>query len=187
MDELAGVVNLYPWYGAARKELCRRMAALGGDSWGVSQFADQAMYIGNRRSVAEVMRKGRSVDCSDKNLDELLSSYIDEKKPKQEKESRRVSIAGGDFFSASDYDSVRSADDNIFSGFKPKKTQTDGAANAPALDFCTETLAMIYLDQGYYGQAKAIYSKLILAIPEKSAYFASLIEKIDKLINNQTL
>ena len=113
MDELAGVVNLYPWYGAARKELCRRMAALGGDSWGVSQFADQAMYIGNRRSVSEVMRKGRSVDCSDKNLDELLSSYIDEKKPKQEKESHRVSIAGGDFFSASDYDSVRSADDNI--------------------------------------------------------------------------
>lgn len=46
---------------------------------------------------------------------------------------------------------------------------------------------MIYLDQGYYDQAKAIYSKLILAIPEKSAYFASLIEKIDKLINNQTL
>ena len=43
MDELAGVVNLYPWYGAARKELCRRMAGVGGESWGVSQFSDQAM------------------------------------------------------------------------------------------------------------------------------------------------
>ena len=42
MDELAGVVNLYPWYGAARKELCQRMAGMGGESWGVSQFSDQS-------------------------------------------------------------------------------------------------------------------------------------------------
>ena len=33
LDELAGVVNLYPWYGAARVELCRRMALMGED-WG---------------------------------------------------------------------------------------------------------------------------------------------------------
>ena len=55
MDELAGVVNLYPWYGAARKELCRRMAGVGGESWGVSQFSDQAMYVGDRGSIAEIM------------------------------------------------------------------------------------------------------------------------------------
>ena len=29
LDELTGVVNLYPWYAAARMELCRRMFALG--------------------------------------------------------------------------------------------------------------------------------------------------------------
>ena len=45
MEELAGVVNLYPWFAGARKELCERMAALGGESWGVSQYADQAMYV----------------------------------------------------------------------------------------------------------------------------------------------
>ena len=28
MEELAGVVNLYPWFAAARKELCVRMSAL---------------------------------------------------------------------------------------------------------------------------------------------------------------
>ena len=43
MEELAGVVNLYPWFAAARKELCERIAALGGESWGVGQYADQAM------------------------------------------------------------------------------------------------------------------------------------------------
>ena len=35
MDELAGVVHLYPWFASARKELCSRMSRMGGDSWGV--------------------------------------------------------------------------------------------------------------------------------------------------------
>ena len=30
MDELAGVVHLYPWFASARKELCSRMSRLGG-------------------------------------------------------------------------------------------------------------------------------------------------------------
>ena len=29
IDELAGVVNLYPWFGGARKELCARMTRMG--------------------------------------------------------------------------------------------------------------------------------------------------------------
>ena len=67
MDELAGVVNLYPWYGAARKELCQRMAGMGGESWGVSQFSDQAMYVGDRGMIAEIMRQGKSDDYADNN------------------------------------------------------------------------------------------------------------------------
>ncbi len=47
----------------------------------------------------------------------------------------------------------------------------------------TETLAQIYLEQGYPEQARNIYSKLLLANPEKNAYFAALIQKIDELNN----
>ncbi len=49
------------------------------------------------------------------------------------------------------------------------------------LGFYTETLAQIYAEQGYYDRAKSIYSKLILAYPEKSAYFATLIQKMNGL------
>jgi hypothetical protein len=49
------------------------------------------------------------------------------------------------------------------------------------ISFYTETLAQIYAEQGYYDQSKEIYSKLILAYPEKSAYFAALIQELDKI------
>ena len=194
MEELAGVVNLYPWFAGARKELCERMAALGGESWGVSQYADQAMYVADRSIIAGIMQSSAVRDYSDSNLESLLSSYMEESRsgdkaePAAQPARAARPVPGGDFFSKDEYDKVRRAGDNfVFRAPERRESASGNAEDDLSLEFCTETLAEIYAEQGYFEKSRSIYRKLLLAFPEKSAYFASLIEKLDKLINNQNL
>ena len=188
LDELVGVVNLYPWFSGARVELCERMSQMGGDVWGISQYADAAMYVGAREKLASMVRSSEKTNLSDSDVEQILKSYIVKSDAVYEEsetvpEQRRVHVVGGDFFSQADYDKVRRNDDNVFSRYaaKAKEDKSYEEVQAEDFDIYTETLAQIYAEQGYYEQAKNIYSKLILAYPEKSAYFAALIQKLNEL------
>jgi hypothetical protein len=50
-------------------------------------------------------------------------------------------------------------------------------------DLVSETLAQIYIDQMLYHKAIATYKKMMLKFPEKSRYFASQIEQLEKKTN----
>ena len=186
MDELAGVVHLYPWFASARKELCSRMSRLGGDAWGLEQYAEEALYIADRRKVADLVRKGRKADCADKDVSAILRSYIGPEPveaPSAEEPERKVHVVGGDYFSQSQYNDVRRKDDNIFTRFavKPRSggNREDRSGSDIADRYATETLAEIFAEQGCIEEARRIYSRLLLDNPEKSAYFASLIDKLN--------
>jgi hypothetical protein len=53
-------------------------------------------------------------------------------------------------------------------------------------DFFTETLAGIFLQQKNYEKALVAYKKLSLKYPEKSIYFATQIEEIEKIKNTNS-
>ena len=52
-------------------------------------------------------------------------------------------------------------------------------------DIVTETLAKVYVEQGYYEKAIAAYQQLSLKYPKKSAFFAAQINLINRLISNK--
>ena len=173
LDELSALVTRYPWFGAARKALCCR----------TGQFADAALYVFDRGILAKAAAEA---GVSAQNVTEYVR-----KAPMEQK----VVVIGGDYFSQDAYESVRSGQEapTVVKKTDPSAAPQDDRKAAPQDDrkvmslddvYITETLAEIYAQQGYLEQAKSIYSKLILRYPEKSAYFATLIEKLNN-INNQ--
>ena len=102
-------------------------------------------------------------------------------------------MVGGDYFDRSDYAELEEeglAFDTSALAFNPIASALgaiaqEGSSEVPAPgrkaaeddDFCTETLARIYFEQEFYQRAIEIYEKLILVYPQKSAYFAALIDK----------
>ena len=169
MEELSGVVSLYPWYGGARMELCRRMAASGALTQ--TEAVQNALYLNSRQMLSKLL------------VEDVEQDYTDTTAGAPEENRapvREFIVAGGDYFSKAQYEKAGREDDNIFSKFATKARENgykeDETAGSSS-DFYTETLAQIYLEQEYPERAIEIYSKLSLRYPEKSVYFAALIEE----------
>ena len=170
-SELTDLISLFPWFAAARVELCKRQFRTGE-----AGFQEAALYIGSRKLLYEMVNGFDAAEYRDKDVEEVL----------REAPKRKVRVVGGDFFSQDQYDDVRKDGDTMFSDLASRiQPSRPEAENDDILrSFCTETLAQIYADQGYYKQAKYIYSQLLLRYPEKNVYFAAQIQKLDELERN---
>lgn len=132
-------------------------------------------------------------------LDEI--SFEIENDPLQTNGSPKVILAGGDYFSRTDFDQLELDTTQPLDKFiveKPSllrsnlnsgnnemepylETETVSVKEEEKFEdsgFYTETLAKIYTEQGFYKRALEVYAKLILLYPEKSTYFASLVQEL---------
>ncbi len=190
-EALVGIVSRYPWFGAAQKILCERMSSRLGAEFGRPQFSDAAMHVPSRSLISDLLRPEASF--ADEDLTALLKKYVggeavENEEDKAEDAGVNSSFRGvGDYFSREQYESVKPGAGNWFRGLGSEEADAQPIEIVPEFheDFCTETIAAIYIEQGYYDKAKDIYSKLILAYPEKSAYFAALIEKLGSKVSKK--
>lgn len=182
LEELSGIAGIYPWFALARRELCVKMESAGVLTRG--QLASAALYMTDRRLLPRLTRVRD--DYSDTDVSELVRRFVSVPGGEEEpvaagpvRRSVRPRVAGADFFTRDEYESVSVPGDSDFFR-RPVTVQVQENMVSQEADVCTETLARIYEEQGYPEEARNIYSKLILAYPEKSAYFAALIEKTEK-------
>ena len=196
LAELRGQLSMTPWFAAAHIELVRRVSAIGP---GVgSEFEKAALNVWSRAALYRIVNEASGKrDFTDADITEAIRAGLNAGKEdngtgeghtagQSENAAPRVIVLGGDYFSREDLDSLK-AEDRIFS-LLGRNAGTEGTAEEPEpaspdkpfddMRFYTETLAAIYAEQGYFDKAKEVYGKLILLYPEKSAYFASLIEKL---------
>ena len=174
-EQLLAAVQAYPWFSAARVQLCMKTASESGLEAADSIYKESRVFVPNADSLALRLHNLVPKNYSDADLSAAIRDVM-ETRP-------RVVMAGMDFFSRDDYDSERQESDATISRIALVDYNSP-LPEAPArreenVDLVSETLAQIYADQGHPERAKEIYIKLSLQSPEKSAYFASLIDNLN--------
>ena len=199
IDSLYEGIDAHPWFGVARSVLARKMSRLGG--WSGAEYANAALYVPSRSRFDRMLSSSQtavpaqelpsSIPSSVRKAVVVGGDYFTQEQYDLIKEEGYGRFGlGAAVTRTSAAELSVTADAGLSAAEDPRPSAADGLAPSfsgdasPALDdtdFCTETLAEIYAEQGYYDRARDIYSKLLLAYPEKNTYFAALIEKLDSV------
>ena len=174
---LAEIVDRYPWFAAARAVLLHKVLDVFGIDAAQGQYGSDRLYFPCGERISADIYAAISGCNSYEDSGAILKDVLD--KPVTE------IFDGTDFFSRRQYEAVRRTEDLSIG----KIAVVDYSKPAPdtgrtvkdtvdRLDVFSETLAGIYVEQGYPERAIEIYRALSLQSPEKSAYFASLIGKL---------
>ena len=189
--DLEKLVTEYPWFSYARRVLLLKMAEGGKEHFEV-YLKKSSAFVASRR---ELYRKGVEnvqeesfpvIDFEEINRDIDDIKALSAPKAEKQESAPKYIILGGDYFTKEDFAGLEEMPSfRVGAIGSPSESQSAVSeevtceGNSDDSDiFYTETLAAIYAEQGYYEEAMKVYSKLILLYPEKSAYFATLVNKV---------
>ncbi|MFA5848716.1 MAG: hypothetical protein WC833_02445 [Bacteroidales bacterium] len=173
-----------------------------------AEKADINIYISEEPEMPEIIQENPKIaeektdeiqdattkDETDASIDEI--SFVIEPDPLHINELPKIVLAGGDYFGKNDFEEVKLDTAKPLDRFIAEKpsllrsntnSQYNENQSAEEIElgekfddsgFYTETLAKIYTEQSFYKRAIEVYAKLILLYPEKSTYFAALVQEL---------
>jgi len=196
---LESLVREYPWFACARQVLMEKMWSKGREHFEM-QIGKCSAFLQNRQRLYLLKLEPEQDDDAsvidfdeiNREFNEITGAILGENNKKSAESGEngpKYIVLGGDYFTKDDFaqlEDVNSfkigklgANDKEFN-FQTSDNQVvdldEGDRDID--DFYTETLARIYAEQGYYEEAIKVYAKLILLYPEKSAYFATLVNEV---------
>ncbi len=186
---LQDLARRYPWFSLGRLLLFKSLCGLGGEA-SLSESEKTALYVYSRSMPYFILQE--SLQAEEKQAENEfftldLSQEIEKEEAapspsagKQDRLELDVTVPIDRFIS----DKPRFVQMLARTGENIDTQQQDTPPVLSDNEFVTETLARIYAQQGYHKLAIASYGKLILLYPEKSAYFATLVQEIKQKINN---
>ncbi|HHV03934.1 MAG: hypothetical protein WCQ69_01270 [Bacteroidales bacterium] len=210
---LQDMLRRYPWFSLGRLLLFKSLCGLGGEA-SLSESEKTAAYVYSRSKPFFILQESLKAQEKQSEEDfftlDLTQEIEKEETPPPsctktaefvlESPAERTFYPGADYFGKADMSALEldvTVPIDRFISENPRFTQvlrrtgenvdTQNQDMPPVLgvdDFVTETLARIYAQQGYHKLAIACYGKLILLYPEKSAYFASLVQEIKQKTNS---
>ena len=186
ISDVEAFTELYPWCALGHKALFTALCARGKDA-SLPYLPKTAVYLFDRSALYTLINAPIHT-----NPPRSTPAQTVETQPEPVTVPR---VAGGDYFSKADFNSVLLEEENPIDRFikynprvmrllAPEEEERVSLLDVPDDEFMTETLAKIYADQALSQLAIEAYGKLILLYPKKSDYFASLIQEV-KLKTNR--
>lgn len=170
------IIAKYPWYQHGKIELLKSLNAISKES-AKEKLKELAVFLPNSEKLYLELENNINKKPADLNY----SQQTEETKAGINS-AKKIVVVGGDYFSKEELDSLKEENIEISNKATQNNNKIVQDFNSPV--FYTETLGKIYADQGYFTQSIEVYSQLILLYPEKSTYFALLIDSVKARMNS---
>lgn len=199
IEGLREIISDYPFFAAARMLYLRNLLNVNSYKF-ESELAKHALFIPDRRKLFVLLNSNTTKTGAFELLpfdSSAFNQFFDNASPNEVNEFEYQQLPR---FNLIDNENENQINSKTYSNDLIDKFINENPTITPAKlvernavgtvntndepvsdDIITDTLARIYVKQGLYNEALNAYEKLILKFPEKNTYFASQIEKINKL------
>ena len=180
LPQLERMTTEYPYFQAAWMLYLKNLKATGHPDFNAA-LKKVAVAVPNRKKLYRYLNSENGVLTSDYYFNQTGSGEPEgiEGADLEIKKGRSLI----DNFLSSEPSPIRIEKQTDEEGLEDTENELVTKSDSEPEELMTETLAMIYFEQKKYDKALDAFKKLSLKYPEKSVYFATRIEEIEKLKN----